>query len=243
VAEPKDERTSKERIDEAVRDLRVELLGKLSSTEKEKGDFERLYDELKDEYPKHVPLLMAKLKYLDSLKAREDNLPKVIAASNEILAEISEDGLALHFGRTLDKEDPQQVKKNKEMEKQKGFLTEVLARKAFAYSEMKTEDAGEQFGKTLDALKAWVDIDSNGKYAGLALERDCRADRYGLALKRVNKLLVKTNGKDTGGVRPLSRADLLEKRVKMFEHLGYHGLVKREKAMQLVASPADYKLF
>jgi tripeptidyl-peptidase II len=243
VAEPKDDRTSKERIEEAVRDLRVELLGKLSTTEKEKGDFETLYDELYEKYPTHAPLLMAKLKYLDSLEERSENLPKVVAAATEVVAQISEDDLALHFGRTIDKEDPQQVKKNKEMEKQKGFLTEALARKAFAYSEMTTEDAGEHFSKTLDALKAWVDIDSNGKYAGLALERDCRADRYGLALKRVNKLLAKTNGKDTGGVRPLSRADLIEKRVKIFEHLGYHGVVKREKAMKLVASPADYKLF
>ncbi|KAG7366232.1 tripeptidyl-peptidase II [Nitzschia inconspicua] len=243
VAEPKDERTAKERIDEAVRDLRVEQLGKLTSTEKEKGDFESLYGELEKAYPQHIPLLMAKVKYLDGLKAREENLPKIVAAADKVLAEISEEALALHFGKKLDKEDPQQVKKNKDMEKQKGFLVDALARQAFAHAEMTTDDAKERFAKTLDALKAWVDIDSNGKYAGLALERDCRAGRHGLALKRINKLLAKTNGKDTGGVRPLTRADLIEKRVKIFEHLGYHGLVKREKAMKLVASPTDYKLF
>jgi tripeptidyl-peptidase II len=243
VAEPKDERTAKERIDEAVRDLRVEQLGKLSSAEKEKGDFDSLYEELDKEYPNHIPLLMARLKFLDGLKAREEKLSDIVAAAEKVLAEISEDDLALHFGKKVDKEDPQQVKKNKEMEKLKGFLIEALARQAFAFAELKSEDAADNFIKTLNKLKAWVDIDANGKYASLALERDCRAGRHGLALKRVNKLLAKTNGKDTGGVRPMTRADLIEKRVDIFQHLGYHGLVKREKAMKLVASPADYKLF
>jgi hypothetical protein len=58
------------------------------------------------------------------------------------------------------------------------------------------EDAGEQFSNTLDSFNARVDIDSNGKYGGLVPERDCRADRYGLALTRVNKLFAKTNWKD-----------------------------------------------
>jgi tripeptidyl-peptidase-2 len=244
VAEPKDERTPEQRIDEAVRDLKVEQLGKLTSAEKEKGEFKKLYDELEKEYPNYIPLLSANLKYLDAQKPRDDNqLSQIVAAADKILAEISEDELALHFGKKLDKDDPEKVKKNKEMEKLKNTLTETLARQAFAYSEMTTDDAAEKFTKTLDAMKAWVDIDSNGKYAGLTLIRDRRAGRHGLALKRVTKLLLKSNGKDTGGVRPLSRSDLLEKRVEIFQELGYDFLVKRDKAMKLVASPADYQLF
>jgi tripeptidyl-peptidase-2 len=243
VAEPKDERTAAERVNEAVRDLRVEQLGKLSSAEKEKGDFDKMYDELVKEYPHHIPLLQAKLKYLDGLKGREEALPKIVDAANAVLAEISEDELALHYGKKLDKEDIEQVKKNKEMEKRKSALTETLARQAFAYSEMTTDDAATMFTTTLNKMKAWIDIDSNGKYAGLAIERDIRAGRYGLALKRVNKLLGKLSGKDTGGVKPMSRADLIEKRVAIFKKLGYEGLVKREGAMKLVASPASYALF
>ncbi|KAL3918698.1 MAG: hypothetical protein SGARI_007393, partial [Bacillariaceae sp.] len=181
--------------------------------------------------------------YLDGLKAREEALPKVIEAANAVLAEISEDELALHFGKKLDKEDPEQVKKNKEMEKRKTALTETLARQAFAYSEMTVDDAAENFTSTLNTMKAWVDIDSNDKYAGLAIERHIRAGRHGLALKRVNKILGKFSGKDTGGVKPLTKADLIEKRASLFKQLGYEGLVKREAAMKLVASPASYALF
>ncbi|KAL3924971.1 MAG: hypothetical protein SGILL_000709 [Bacillariaceae sp.] len=243
VAELKDERSPTERVNEAVRDLRVEQVGKLSSAEKEKGEFDKMYDGLINEYPHHIPLLQAKLKYLDGLKAREENLPKIDEAANAVLAEISEDELALHFGRKLDKDDPEKVKTNKDMEKKKSALTETLARQALAYSEMTSDDSSDNFTKTLNSLKSWVDIDTNGKFADLAITRDIRAGRHGLALKRINKLLGKLSGKDTGGVKPLTKADLIEKRAEILKQLGYGGLVKREQAMKLVTSPASYALF
>lgn len=243
IPEPKDERTAKERIQDGIRDLKVDQLGKLTAAEKEKGEFEALYDEMVEEYPKHIPLLMANLKYVDSLKPRDEMLPRVITAANAVLAEISQDDLALHFGRKLDKDDPEKVKVNKEMEKLKNALCETLARQAVAYLEMTTEDAEMNFNKTLGSLKEWADIDANGKYAFLAIQRDSRAGRHGVALKRINKLLAKANGKDTGGVKPMSRADLLEARTKIFETLGYHALAKRDRDNRLVASPSAFKLF
>jgi tripeptidyl-peptidase-2 len=243
LTEPKDDRTAKERIYDAIRDLKVDQLGKLTAAEKDNAEFEALYGELVEEYPNHIPLLMANLKYVDSLKSRDEALPRVISAANVVLAEISQDDLARHFGRKLDKDDPEKVKVNKEMEKLKTSLCEALARQAIAYSELSTEDAETNFNKTLGILKEWADIDANGKYAFLAIQRDSRAGRHGLALKRINKLLTKANGKDTGGVKPMSRADLLEARIKIFETLGYHALVKRAKDNKLVASPPAFKLF
>lgn len=172
VAEPKEERTATERIHDAIRDLKVEQLGKLTAAEKDDGQFEKLFDELEREYPKHIPLLMAKLKYVDELKPREEALPRVIDASNKILFEISQDELALHFGRKLDKIDPEKAKANKDMEKQKSTLCETLARQALAYLEMTGEDAETNFIKALSILKDWTDIDANGKYAFLAIQRD-----------------------------------------------------------------------
>jgi tripeptidyl-peptidase-2 len=242
VAEPKDERTPEQRLSEAIRDLKVDLLGKLTSAEKDSGKFEEIYAELWKEYPSHVPLLMTNLKCLDGLKKRSEILPQIEEAADKVIAQISEDELALHFGKKLDKDDPEKVKRNKELEKKKSHLIEALVRQAHAFCEMKTDEAPSKFDKTLDKLKAWVDIDSNGKYAALAIERDCRASRYGLALKRINKLLTK-NGKDSGGIKPLTKADLFEKRCEIFKQLGYDALVKRDQAMRLVAAPNDYKLF
>lgn len=242
VAEPNDERTAEERLSEAIRDLKVTQLDKLTNDEKDAGKFEEMYSAMEKEYPAHVPLLMANLKYLDGLKTRSEILPKIVEAADRVIAEISEDELALHFGKKQDKEDPEKVKKNKEMEKKKNNLIEALVRKGLAYADSKEEDAPSKFDKTLSDLQPWAEIDSNGKYVALALERDCRAGREGLALKRINKLLTK-NGKDTGGVKPLTKSDLLEKRASIFRALGYSALYERDKAMKFVAAPADYKLF
>lgn len=242
VAEAKDSRTAEQRLYEAVRDLKVGHLDKLTKQEKEAGKFEELYDRLQEEYPNHVPLLLSKLKYLDGHKDRMNNLETIILAADTIVGEISEEELALHFGKKLDKEDPEQVKLNKEMEKKKNYLVEALVRKAYALADSKADGAPERFMDTLSRLKSWVDIDSNGKYAALGLERDCRTGRQGAALKRINKLLSKI-GKDTGGVKPMTKADLLEKRSAIFQDLGYEVLYKRDRAMKVVATPSDYKLF
>jgi tripeptidyl-peptidase II len=243
VAEAKDPRTPEERIGEAIRDVKVSQLEKLTKEELDQGKFQTLYSDLIEEYPAYVPLIMTYLKFLDGLEARQENLESIIEVADQVISLIPEDELALHFGRKHDKEDPEKVKKNKNMEKKKSYLVEALTRKALALSEYTTVDAPKMFDSTLEVLKSWVDIDSNGKYARFALERDIRAKNFGLALKRINKLLLK-NGKDTSGaIKPLSKSDLLAIRAAVFQQTGYKALYKRDKALKFVDSPADYKLF
>eukprot|EP00934_Nitzschia_sp_Nitz4_P004024 Nitzschia sp. Nitz4//scaffold5_size260463//37246//41143//NITZ4_000947-RA/size260463-processed-gene-0.53-mRNA-1//1//CDS//3329555235//4014//frame0 len=240
--EPKDERGVEERLEEAIRDLKVAQLEKLSKQEKSSGKFDELYAQLLKEYIGHVPLLMARLKYLDSHKKRADMLGDIVGAADDVVKEISENELALHYGRKQDKNDPERVKRGKEIEKKKNSLVEALTRKAYAIADSSTERASSSFDETLTRLKVWVDIDSNGKYASLALERDCRNGKHGLALKRINKLISK-NGKDTGGIKPMTRADLLDKRAKILKELGYDCLCQREGALRIANAPTDYKLF
>ena len=243
AAVPKDERTAEERMDEAIRGVKIEQLGKLTSAEKDNGKFEEMYASLEKEYPDHLPLLMANLKYLEGHKKRSERLADLIEAADKVIAQISEDELALHFGKKFDKDDPEKVKINKEMEKKKGNLVEAMARKAMAYSELQTSEAPSKFDETLQCLKAWVDIDANGKYAVLSIERDCRAGRYGSALKRINKLLGKGAKEGNGTIKVLTKSDLLDRRIKIFEILGYDALVDREKSMRLVAAPTNYLPF
>ena len=243
VPEPKDERTPEQRMEEAIRDVKLDQLMKLTNNEKEDGKFSSIYDSLEKEYPDHVPLLIANVKYIDAHKKRSEMLSQLIDAADKVVGQISEDELALHFGKKLDKEDSDMIKLNKEMEKKKGFLVEALARKGLAIAELKTDDATAKFTEVLSKLRSWVDIDANGKYASLALERDFRAARFGSALKRINKLLQKPSKESNGSIKTLSKAELLEKRAQIFEELGYDALVQRDKAMRLVASPRDYPLF
>jgi tripeptidyl-peptidase II len=243
ASEPKDERTAEGKMFDAIRDVKVEQLGKLTSSEKEMGKFETLFIALEKEYPGHLPLLMANLKHIEGLKNRSEKLPELVSAADKVIAVISEDTLAMHFGKKVDKEDPYQVKANKEMEKNKSFLVEALARKALAVSEMTTSHDSTAFDEVVRKLKAWVDIEANGKYAALVIERDCRSGLYGLALKRINKLLSKPTKEGNGTIKALSKSDLLARRAQIFEKLGYLALVHREKSTRLVAAPKDYLPF
>lgn len=242
IPESKDERTTNERLEDAIRDLKVSHLEKLSKEEKERGLFSKIFSGLVKEYPKHLPLLLSNLKHLDEKKDRLQILAQIVAAADVCIQEISEDELALHFGKKVDKEDTDKVKRNKEMEKKKNILVESLVRKALALADSQEEKAQSMFDETLQLLKPWVDIDSNGKYLPLVLERECRAGRFGIALKRINKTLLK-NGKDSGGVRPMTKANLYERRASVLKEIGYTSLHERDRAMKFVAAPSAYKLF
>jgi tripeptidyl-peptidase-2 len=242
AVEPKDERTPEEKMNDAVRDLKVEHLGKIPATDKEVNSFNELYAKLEQEFSDHLPLRMIKLKYLESRKDRVAILDDIVQVSEAIVGLINEDELALHFGRKSDSEDSAAVRDRNEMKEKKSILTEALARMAMAYADIKTEEAKPKFDETLKKLKAWVDLDSTSKYTPLVLEREERAGRYGIVLKLISKLLSK-EVKEKDFVKPLSKRDLLEKRAIILGTLGYSILVEHDKKTRVIACPKAYALF
>lgn len=109
--DPQGERTLDERLEEAVRDIKLEQLSKLTQKDKDDGKFEDLYSQLEVEYPDHIPLLVARLKHLDvDGKKSPKQLEKVIEAAEAIIGKISGDELALHFGKLHDKENQREAK-------------------------------------------------------------------------------------------------------------------------------------
>ena len=242
VPEPKDERTAEEKLAEAIRDLKVSRLDSLTSKEKEDGKFDELYNEFVKDHPKHLPLLMSKLKYLDSHPMRKEKLSEIIESANAVLAEISEDELALHFGRKVDTDDPQANKADKQMKEKKSFLVEALARSAMAHAEINTKASDTVFEKLLSRMKAWVDIESEKLYLGIYLEREKRAERYGVVVKAINKILAKEI-KDKDFLYPTSKASLMKERADALGKLGYTALVDRDNKMRVVACPQSYALF
>ena len=106
-----------------------------------------------------------------------------------------------------------------------------------------TGDASADFESTLKELKKWIDIDKDNKYAVLVIEREKRAERLGTALKLLNTL-IKNNGEDTkGGIGPMTKATLLEKRAQILEELEYVELVEHDKKWKVISAPKDYALF
>ena len=230
-----DERSVSEKIEEAVKALKVSELEKLSGKEEEK--FQDLFGSLKAEYPDHLPLLISGLKHYDNKDRRIDNLDKIIDIANDVVSLIDEKDLAAHFGMSYDKEDAKACKEHKDMEEKKSHLIEALARKARA-----TADNNNGFDDALKHLKKWADIDSL-KYSILALERDARAERWGSVLKLLNGL-IKKNGEDTkGGICPLTKKELLERRAAMFDKLGYSHLKESDNKWRAIASPKSFALF
>ena len=235
-----DERTVDEKITEAIRDLKVGQLGKLTSKEKESGKFEELFESLKTEYPGHLPLLVEMLKKLDGDDKRKELLSKIVEAADDIVAAISKDDLASHYGKNLDKEDPKKVKERKDMDEKKGALVDALARKARAQADA---DDYEGFDATLQELKEWVDINGNQKYAVLVLAREERAKRHGLVLKLLNELLEKDGEGTKGGICPFTKKQLLERRAEVLKKLGFLELVERDTKRRLIDSPDSFALF
>jgi tripeptidyl-peptidase-2 len=240
--EAKDERTAEEKMDEAVRDAKVAQLGKLTAKEKEDGKFEELYAKLEADYPDHLPLRMTNLKYVDAHKKRSEMLDVVVSAADAVATRISEDALALHFGRKSDTEDPESVKERKDMKEKKTFLIDALARMALAYADTRSDEAAVKFDETLKRLKAWIDIDSSDKYAALVIERETRAGRFGSVLKVLNKLISKES-KDKDSIKTLSKSELYEKRAAIFEQLGFKVLVEYDMKARVIACPKAYALF
>ena len=108
--EATDERNLEEKISEAVRDYRVEQLNKLTPAERKDGKFEELLTSLEKEYPDHLPLLLASLKHVDKDDNRSGIAAKIVEAADSLIGKISEDELALHFGKNHDKDDPASCK-------------------------------------------------------------------------------------------------------------------------------------
>ncbi len=127
------------------------------------------------------------------------------------------------------------------MKERKAFLIEAIARKAHAI--MKKDDT-EGFNDALKHLSKWVDIEKDKKYAILVLEKYENAKQYGLMLKLLNSLLEK-KGEDTkGGIAPMTKNDIVQKRLDVLKILNYKNLVERDQSwLRTSKAINDYALF
>lgn len=234
--EPKDDRSAEEKMNDACRDLKLEHLSKLSG--KEDGKFTDLYQKLLAEYPDHLPLLLAKVKHLDSHKKRSDKLAEIVEACESIIDKIDQDALALHFGRKCDSQDTSALKERNDRKEEKSILIEALSRMASALADQDSDE----FLSTLKKLKSWVDIDGSNKYAPLVIQRDEKEKRYASVVKVINKMLAK-EVKEKDMIKPMSKTDLLTKREAMLEKLGFNVLVEQERRSRVMACPKEFALF
>jgi hypothetical protein len=125
---------------------------------------------------------------------------------------------------------------------EKDCLTEALARLAFAAADSTVEDY-TTFDDTLRQLNSWLDIESSPKLSTLRIVRDIRSGLYGSALKQINKILDdETKDKDST-IRPMTRSNLIDKRVLIYEKLGFDSLLRNDIRVRAVSCPKSYSPF
>lgn len=90
-----------EQLANAIRDIKIEYLGKVAEGEDE-GAFQKLWQDLISEYPDHLYLYVARLKYLDGHPKRRERLKDVVLAAKDVVGRISEESLAQGLGRNVD---------------------------------------------------------------------------------------------------------------------------------------------
>lgn len=127
------------------------------------------------------------------------------------------------------------------MKEKKSILVEALVRMSLAYADMTTDDAVMKFNELLVRIKEWVDIDANGKYAILVIERESRAGRYGNVLNVISKLLNKEVKDD--GIKPFSKVDLHNKRSEFLELVGFSGLAEYVRKARALDCPKSFLPF
>jgi tripeptidyl-peptidase-2 len=229
--------------DDPLRDFKIDQLKKLSVNVND-TQFNSKSQELLKEYPNHQPILLAVLHRLDQEKIRKQHLSKIVAAADNVLAQIDTEKLAAHYGTNVNTEDPEEVKLRKTMAEKKSVLVDTLYRKGRALGYMELPDViadhpiadpqahDQAFEANFTELRKWVDT-TDQKYFLLHVRRERRKGRYGNALKLLNKYI------------PSSAPNYwyIKKRRDIYEQLKWTHLWDYENSRLLIRFPGEFQPF
>jgi tripeptidyl-peptidase-2 len=187
-----------EELTEAIRDLQITHLKKFPAESTQRAE---LLAELENNHPTHLPVFLTKLDLL--LESDETLSPetanKVLEVADEILKKIDLTELAQYFGIKQEGNINETAKKKKkENDEKKKAVVSALRAKAQALAVLASDStssscniATTQFEETYKALAQWWDATPPSDFKNLLVYiiRERRANRYGNALKALNKYL------------------------------------------------------
>ncbi|KAL8612352.1 hypothetical protein ACOMHN_020171 [Nucella lapillus] len=133
--EKEKEKSKEEEYTEAVRDLKISWIQKLPA---ENG----LYEQVKQEYPGHIPVLLARLQLLDNAEGRQKSLGEILSLAQEVVSLIDTDELLMYFGMKTDQRPDASTIKT-EMEKKKSWMLSALVYQGLAQATALSD--GEEF--------------------------------------------------------------------------------------------------
>lgn len=185
-AEKKKDKTKEEEFNEAQRDLKVSWISKLDLSN-------TLYEDLKEDFPDHIPVYLARLQALDADKERSKHLPEIIDVAQLVLSKIDKDQLLAYFGMKSDLSPDAAAKKSVNDERRTQVIT-ALVKLGTAQADLLIEQDKpgtdqtssavtlDDLNTTFQELSKWADP-NDSKVIGLSVMHAMLNKRYGLALK------------------------------------------------------------
>ena len=228
---------NEKRLAKSLADAKFELLKRIPF-ETNRELFDKTANELQKAEPDSLRVLVLRLERLDDAKHRKKRLSEVIAAADAIISNIDTEKLAAHYGTRINPEDKQASALRKKMDEQRQILIDTLYRKGRAVGYMELPDVikdhpivdraayDKAFEDNFAELRKWVDT-TGQDYVLLHIRRNRRQQRFGSALKWLNKYLTTSPGNYW----------YHKKRRDVYQKLGWTHLWEYEKRWLLIRFP------
>jgi tripeptidyl-peptidase-2 len=222
TADPAEEKTTKPfDLQQAQRQFWLTSLKSLTWPDDQKS-IDQLVRLVLEQDPQNREVRVSKLHLLDN-DDREERLPEIVAAANEVIKLVDSEKLRSWSGARHASQSAEEKKSVQEHEREKQDLVDALYRKgrALAYMELpevvkdhpiadqKTLD--EEFEQNYLQLQSWVDMELQD-YFLLKIRRDRRRGDFGQAMKLLNRWIGKGSRKKL----------YAEKQQAIYESLGWN---------------------
>lgn len=237
--EKEKEKNKDEEFCEALRDMKVSWISKFGSEEYGK----KLFEELKSEHEKHVPVYLARLHALENNTAETSNLQEMLNIADSAIRVVDQDALLIYYGQKNDS-SPDSPKIKSKMDKQKNCFIEVLTRKGSTLCKLleSVKEVDEEstklradYVKELDAtytvLQKFADL-NDSKVIPFLVSYNTSKNFHGKALKLHVKLLEE---------KPSVESELLF--IKLARKLEWSFCADLEEKAIYVKYPPKFRLF
>lgn len=231
------DKTKEEEYTEALRDLKISWLSKLPLDHS-------LYEELKQQHPDHIPVILARLQALDSDKDRDKHLTKIVSLSEEVVQSTGIMDMLMYFGMKGDQRSNAALIKT-EMEKKRGWVVEAYVKLGCALTDLWTstdldiecivEGADtvsiQRIDQVLLEVQKFADL-TDSKVLPFSIKHALVHKHYARAAKFLSKQMEEKS----------SRATEL-KLVEIFTKLGWYHCARFHQDWLSVKFPPGYRLF
>ncbi|XP_022341956.2 tripeptidyl-peptidase 2-like [Crassostrea virginica] len=232
----KKEKTKDEEYKEALRDLQISWISKLEADHS-------LFDDLRGQFPDHLPLYTARLQSLDNHKDRKKFLGEIMDLSKLIISKIDQKELMSYYGMKSDPR-PEAASIKSEKDKLKETLIDSYFRLGKAQAtvlETRAQEEGDTEGlpavspedmkETYETLQQWIDLnDSKVSYFTMVYAQYMK--QYGRALKLLQKSYEE---------KPTQEMEVTA--IKLLKELGWDHCVVHQENWLHVRYPKTYRPF